>query len=363
MTPRRVDRLVAALERRSLQTAVLVGPEHAAHLAGYSRLYSGPLALVLSADGSWTLVTPAYEVEAARAHAAVDAVVGYGESGFGLDLDPLAAFAASLSELLPAGRIGVAGEPSAVARAAATSAAVELEPIDDELAEIRLIKDPDEVQAIARAYGLALSAQSSVAAGARVGAREIDLYSDAGAHAQREAGSPIEFGGDLLIGTRTSLVCGPVAVAGDARAETGDVIISDLSVRHNGYWGDTARTHVVERNDVAAGVVAAIKSVLDDTAVSLCPGTRACDVFAAIAGAIAERFPDGRFPHHGGHGVGVTPLESPHLVPHDESTLVEGMVLAVEPGVYLPGRFGVRVENMYLVTAEGGVDLRALAGV
>jgi Xaa-Pro dipeptidase len=363
MTASRLDRLVTALGERGCEAAVLVGADHAVHMAGYSRLFSGPVATVVDGDGRRTLVTPAYEVEAAWSHAEVDEVVGYGEVGFGLDPEPMAAFSAAVAGLLPAGAVGVAGEPAGVAEAAAKAAGAQAQPITDVIAEIRLRKDPDEVERIARAYALALSAQSCVAAGTRVGAREIDLYSEAGAHAQREAGAPVDFHGDLLVGARSALVCGPVAVPGDARAEAGDVLVSDLSVRHRGYWGDTARTHVVGSNDEAAEVRAAIKSVLDDTAAMLRPGVQASDVFAAVAQTIGERFPGGRFPHHAGHGVGVTALEDPHLIPRDDSLLQEGMVLAVEPGVYLPGRFGVRVENMYLVTPDGGVDLRALPGV
>ena len=55
-------------------------------------------------------------------------------------------------------------------------------------------------------------------------------------------------------------------------------------------------------------------------------------------------------------------FEDPHLIPADQTPLREGMVIAVEPGVYLPGRFGVRVENVYLVTEAGGVDLSSRHG-
>jgi Xaa-Pro aminopeptidase len=187
---------------------------------------------------------------------------------------------------------------------------------------------------------------------------EIELYSAAHSAAQNEAGAPVDFGADMLVGERTSLVCGPVATPGRRRAEPGDAVVSDVSVRHGGYWGDTARTFVVGRNDEVEETMAGIQEVLRDVARLLVPGARAADVFAATAGAIEERFPGGSFPHHAGHGIGVTGYEPPHLVPADASTLAEGMVLAVEPGVYFPGRFGVRVENVYAVTPAGGVDLR-----
>jgi Xaa-Pro aminopeptidase len=131
-------------------------------------------------------------------------------------------------------------------------------------------------------------------------------------------------------------------------------------VRHDGYWGDTARTTPVEGGDELLEARAAVTAILDETAALLRPGAVAADVFAAMEAALLERFPDGSFPHHGGHGIGVTPLEDPHLIPSDRTPLQAGMVLAVEPGIYLEGRFGVRVENMYLVTPDGGLDLRRL---
>ena len=65
----------------------------------------------------------------------------------------------------------------------------------------------------------------------------------------------------------------------------------------------------------------------------------------------------GHEPHHGGHGVGLSVFDDPHVIPTDEQRLESWMVLALEPGVYLPGLFGVRRENLFLVTPDGGVEL------
>ena len=69
---------------------------------------------------------------------------------------------------------------------------------------------------------------------------------------------------------------------------------------------------------------------------------------------INARYPDGVFPHHGGHGLGVGVGEDPQIIPSEESVIEAGMVFAVEPGVYFGGRFGVRVEDTYVVTDQGG---------
>jgi len=74
------------------------------------------------------------------------------------------------------------------------------------------------------------------------------------------------------------------------------------------------------------------------------------------------RFPQGEFPHHGGHGLGTTAHEPPHLAPTETAQLEQWQVVALEPGVYFPGRIGARVEELYLVTDAGGVELRTAFG-
>lgn len=94
----------------------------------------------------------------------------------------------------------------------------------------------------------------------------------------------------------------------------------------------------------------------------LVPGATGADVFAHMEKRILSAFPNGEFPHHGGHALGLTSFEDPHVIPSDETPFEPWMVLAIEPGVYFPGRFGARVENVFVVAPGGGVELREALG-
>jgi Xaa-Pro aminopeptidase len=351
----RVERLGAALADRGLDLALLVGPGHVAHLCGgYQRVWSGPHAVTVERDGRRTLFVPVYEVDAATRNADADEIVGYGEPHFGLDLDPFRRLADVLAPRLRDRAVGVHSElPGA---AGIVGGATDLAPA---IHDIRLVKDVDEQGRIARSYALALLGADAAGAAALEGGSEIELYTAAQSAAQRAAGAPIEFGADLLVGERTASVCGPVATPGARRAGPGEVVLADVSVRHGGYWGDMARTYAPDDSD-AGRARAVLEGVIAETAELLRPGVRARDVYAAMAAAIASRLPGSTFPHHGGHGVGITPFEDPHIIPADDSLLELGMVIALEPGAYVAGRFGARVEDMFVVGAEGGVLLDSM---
>jgi Xaa-Pro aminopeptidase len=349
------------LEEERLDCVVVAGADPVTHLCGYSRYYGGPSALAVGRDGMRTLVVMRDEAAVARELSDADEVVGYGERGFGIDLDPLAKLVAAV-EALPvvagAGRIGLHSElPTFGERLTAEAVSA-----TEFLQRLRRVKDEDELRAILASYELCWLAQRSVADSARQGVEEIALFTGAQSVAQLAHGGPIEFLCDLLSGPNTAEVCCPIHVAGRRRAEAGDPVIADIVVRAGGYWGDSAETHVVGENDEIAAVRTRLLELLAEAGRLLVPGATGGKLFGRLSDAILADFPGSEFPHHGGHGLGLGNFEDPHIRPGDDLPFEEGMVIAVEPGAYFPGRFGVRVENVFLVTASGGVELRQALG-
>jgi Xaa-Pro aminopeptidase len=353
----RHDRVTEWMAANEVDSLVAGGAQLVTWLAGYSRYYGGLAAVVVGCDGERVLVVPRDEVAIAEELSDADRVTGYGERGFGLELNPAPLLLAAVGQLdvvSSARRTGSAGEAVAAFAAAGGDAVVTA---DAALHQLSLVKDSDELARIYHAYELCWLAQAAVADGVAAGATEIEMMTAAQSAAQIGHGSPVEFAADLLAGPNTAEVCGPIAIPGLTRAEPGQPVIADICVGADGYWADTCRTHVSGVNPEVADIYEQLDTILVAAAAQLRSGATGAQVFGGMRELILAVRPGGEFPHHGGHGVGLSVFDDPHVIPSDRQRLENWMVLALEPGVYLPGRFGVRRENLFLVTPDGGVEL------
>jgi Xaa-Pro aminopeptidase len=361
--PHRLERLRAWMQELEVDACVLLGADHVAHMSGYARYFGGPAALVIDREGARTLVVNIKEAAVAEGLAEADAVVSCGDGGLGFELDPVPGLLDAIAATGPvqgARRLGVADGFGGAKEAFGEAELVDAAPA---LARIRLVHDDDELVRLLHGYELCWTAQATVGELAVPGVTEIELFSAAHAAAQNAHGEPVEFVADLLSGSFTGHVGAPMHVPGSRHLEEGDAVLADIVVGAGGYWGDSAETHIAGENEAIAEVRAALLDVRAACAAELRPGTTAAAIFAGMRDRITARFPDGELPHHAGHGVGLTSFEDPHLIPTDHTPLESWMLIALEPGVYVQDRYGVRVENLYIVTPDGGVELRAAMGV
>jgi Xaa-Pro aminopeptidase len=345
---------------QSLDCIVAAGKQYGTWLTDYSRYFAGISATVVGPAGEIELVTSPDEAPVAERESTATRVWTYGTGGFGLDLDPWSTLLSSLPNVdlvKKARRIGIAGLPPA---AAAGLGQQEFTDITASVEREILVKDRDEAEKVAVSYNLCLAAQRAVGEGVEEGASELELFTRAHSTAQLLFGAPVEFISDLLSGPRSAEVCCPIAVAGPRRAEQGEPVVADIAVGAGGYWGDTCRTYVRGSNEEVQEHLDRLASVLEATVSEMRPGVRGCDLHDSMSQALVSAFPGANpFPHHGGHGIGLGPCDSPHVIPADETRLAAGMILAIEPGAYFTGRYGVRTENEYLVTSVGGIELNA----
>jgi Xaa-Pro aminopeptidase len=188
----------------------------------------------------------------------------------------------------------------------------------------------------------------------RPGAREIDVWVAIHSAIQREAGCRVPLGNDCVAGTRLANIGGwPLAHA----LRPGDSLIVDLSTLLHGYWSDSCATYVADEPPTQLlEMHAVVGEALALGASLLRPGAVVSDIDRGLRQFIADTgYPV--YPHHSGHAVGVSGHEAPRIVPYNDETLRPNMVIMLEPGIYLPGQMGVRLEDAFLITETGAEQL------
>jgi Xaa-Pro aminopeptidase len=143
--------------------------------------------------------------------------------------------------------------------------------------------------------------------------------------------------------------------AGDRTIEGGDMIVLDFGGLKNGYGSDTSRTiHVGDPTDEEREVYEIVRAAQQAGYEAVRPGVACQDIDRACRRVISEAGYGEQFLHRTGHGIGVTTHEPPYMVEGETHPLQPGMCFSIEPGIYLAGRFGVRIEDIVTVTEDGG---------
>ncbi len=228
------------------------------------------------------------------------------------------------------------------------------------VSRLRAIKDPGEVEAIRAAASVAESALERTLAWLR-GAPKPPSERVIAARLEfelRSGGSdapPFEV--IVASGPRTSL---PHARPDDRSPAPGDLLLIDFGASVAGYCCDITRTFVFGpaedwQGELHAAVLRAQRAAIE----AIAPEAAAADVDRAARGVLAEYGWDRLFGHSTGHGIGLEVHEEPRLSRRSEDLLAPGHVVTVEPGVYLPGRGGVRIEDDVVVTDGGAERLTA----
>jgi Xaa-Pro aminopeptidase len=220
------------------------------------------------------------------------------------------------------------------------------------LSKMRRQKDPDELEVLRQCMQATDAGHAWARDNIQPGMTELDVYCGVHTTCVRAVGYPVVVYGDFAVSP------GPKRRGGGptTRAlEPGDMFILDYSVVINGYRSDFTNTLVVGKPptaeqqrlcDLCLAAMAAGEKELR-------AGTACQAVYDAVRGVFAQARVADAFPGHAGHGLGLTHPEAPFFVRHSEETLLAGDVVTLEPGLYVAGVGGVRIENNYLVTAEG----------
>jgi Xaa-Pro dipeptidase len=254
-------------------------------------------------------------------------------------MEPLAGAAAALGRAVAGRR--VATEPGALPAALASAlAAVDVE---RELLLARAVKDEDELAKIRAAIALCDAGQSTARSSARAGLTELELWATVRGAMETAAAGRVPALADVVSGPRAEEGGGP---PGPRALTERDLVICDLVPRLDGYWGDSCSTIAVgEPSASAREKHRRAREALERGLEAIRPGVRAGDLDALVRADLG-------YPHHTGHGLGVSWHEEPRIVPGSPTILDAGMIVALEPAVYTDGE-GIRVEQITVVTPDG----------
>lgn len=225
-----------------------------------------------------------------------------------------------------------------------------LDTIDGEMVDLRAVKAPEEIAKIRAALRLCDAAQAFIRQTLQPGKSELDLWAEVRAHVEGLAGTRLPILADLVAGRRTADIGGPPT---SYRLQPGDPCILDFVPRLDGYWGDNAATHFAGTPSAEMEkAYAVVRQTLRLAVETARPGVIARELDAKMRQAIRQAGFEPH-PHHSGHGFGTTYHDEPRIVPYSDRPLEPGMIVALEPGIYLPEVGGVRLEDVVLITADG----------
>jgi Xaa-Pro aminopeptidase len=347
----RADRLTDRLARAGVDAVLVTNLVNVRYLTGYT----GSNGLALIGPGTRTFVTDFRYVEQAaeqvdpsfeRLRASVDLLeavqnaIPSGELRLGFEEAHMSVREhGRLCELLPA--------------------RVELVGVHGLVEGLRAVKEPGEVAAMRAAAALADAALEQLIAGGLVRRTERDLAVALEFDMRRRGAERPSFEPIVAAGPHGAL---PHATPRDVEVRSGDLVVIDWGAQLDGYCSDCTRT-------VAAGAVDGHAAEIYELVLNaqlaglqaVAVGASGRDVDAVARGMIEAAGHGEHFGHGLGHGVGLEVHEAPRLAQRSEAVLEPGNVVTVEPGVYLPGDLGVRIEDLVVVAADGPEILTGLS--
>ncbi len=363
----RHERLVTALQAAGLHALALNPGPSLTYLTGlHFHLSERPVVAVFPADGPAVLVLPALEARKL--------------DGLSFDLTPFpytedpdtwapAFESAARAARLAGKRVGV--EPRSLRvlelrlleRAAPTA---RYDNGEEAVAALRMQKDAAEVALMRTATGIAQRALLATLPAVRPGVSERAIAAELVQHLLREGSEgELPFQPIVAFGPNSA---NPHAVPSDYALRPGDLVLFDWGASYQGYFSDLTRMFVVGEAEETLADIAAVTQRANAAARDLAaPGVTAGEVDRAARKVIEDAGYGAYFIHRTGHGLGLEVHEEPYIRADNDRVLAPGMTFTIEPGIYLPGRGGVRIEDDMVITADGAESLsdlpRALIGL
>ena len=233
----------------------------------------------------------------------------------------------------------------------------------DELNKIintmRLYKTADEIKKMQKAQDITENALNETLKLIKEGVSERDIALELEFKMRKSGAEGVSFDLIVLSGKKTSM---PHGVPDESRIKNGDFILFDIRATYDGYHSDMTRTYAFGNvSDEQRKVYEIVRQAQQNALDMVKDGITCGEVDKAAREYIYRSGYEGYFGHSTGHGVGLEIHEVPSVSPKSDFTIHNGMVITVEPGIYLPDKFGVRIEDMIIVTDSGYKNFATLS--
>jgi Xaa-Pro aminopeptidase len=216
---------------------------------------------------------------------------------------------------------------------------------------LRAVKDDEELERLAAAGAAADTTFEQIASVRFAGRRESEIAADLAGFLRENGHSEVDF---TVVGSGPN-GANPHHEMSERTIEEGDMVVLDFGGIKDGYGSDTTRTvHVGEPTDEEREVYETVRRAQQTAFEAVRPGIECQEIDRAARKVIADAGYGEYFIHRTGHGIGLTTHEPPYMIEGESRPLEPGMCFSIEPGVYLPGRFGVRIEDIVTVAEDGG---------
>lgn len=344
----RMRRAVAQAAAAGLRGILVAPGPDLAYFTGYrpTAITERITMLLLQSDREPAVIVPA--LERADAEAAVGAVaVSLHDWADGSD-----PYAATAQLLDPGGRYAISDAAWAMHVLGLQRAMphAQFVSMTDALPMLRAVKDAAELDRLAAAGAAADAAFEQITEVRFAGRRERDVAADLAALLLAQGHEQVDF---------TIIASGPNGanphhLVSDRVVQDGDMVVLDFGGFQDGYGSDTTRTVHVGEPTAEEGIVHdTVRRAQQAAFEAVRPGIACQDVDRVARAVIADAGYGEFFIHRTGHGIGLTTHEPPYLVEGETRQLEPGMCFSIEPGIYLKGRFGVRIEDIVTVTGDG----------
>lgn len=225
-----------------------------------------------------------------------------------------------------------------------------LYPIGQMIYDIRRIKTQKEISLIKKAQEITDDAYSHILSFAKCGMTEREIALELEFFMRRSGASSVSFDIICASGERGAL---PHACPTDKKISEGELVVLDFGCVYEGYMSDMTRTFAIgDISDDIKDVYDTVLKAQTEALKSISPGKICSDIHKVAEDIINEKYPD-TFGHGLGHSVGIEIHESPSFSPRCNDIICPGNVITVEPGIYIPHKVGVRIEDMVVITETG----------